>query len=101
MHTAATGSAHDNGYTGAPTVTAFRREISNLIKSAGNEIGKLHFSYGTHPHQCRANGSAHNSRLRNRRIDDAPLTEFFEHAGGDFEGASVDAYVFTQDEDAL
>src|SRR5262245_52489062 len=101
MNTATARSTDDDRNACAPAVSTLCCEIRNLIESAGNEIRELHFRDRPHPHQCGANGRSHNSRFRNRRIDDAPLAKSLEHACSDFERAAVNADIFAEDEDTI
>ena len=101
VNAAAARSANHDGNAGAPAIAAFRGEVRDLIEGAGNEIGELHFGDGPHSHQRRADRRADDSGFGDRRVDDAPLAESLEHAGGDFESAAVDADIFAKDEDAF
>src|SRR4051812_35968658 len=101
VNTAATRAAHDDGNSRAPSIAAFRGEVRQLIERTGNEIGKLHFCNGPHSHERGAYRGSDDRRFRNRRIDDAPLAEFLEHTGGDFESASVDSHIFAEHEHAF
>src|SRR5262245_13708845 len=101
MNAATTGTAHYNRNASAPPITAFRREIRDLIESTRDEIRELHFCHGPHTHQGSADRGSHNSRLGDRSINDAPLTKSFQHPGSDFECASVDAHVLAKDEYTL
>ena len=91
-------SSHNDGDARAPAVTAFGGEIGDLVESAGNEIGELHFGDGTHSHEGRTNGGPHDPGFRYRCIDDAPLTKPFQHSGGDFEGTAIYTDVFAENE---
>src|SRR5262249_45714648 len=73
-------------------------EIRDLVERTGNEVGELHFCYRPHAHQGGADRGSHDSGLRNRRVDHAPLAESFEHSCGDFEGAAINADVLAKDE---
>src|SRR5262245_17622981 len=94
-------AANDYRYASAPTIAAFRCEIRDLIEGARDKVGKLHFCDRPHSHQCCADCGSDNSRFRNRRVHDARLAEFFEHALRDFECAAVDSDVLTQHKDTI
>ena len=80
VNAAAARSANDDGNAGAPAIAALRGEVRDLIECAGNEIGELHLGDRPHSHQRRADGGADDCGFGNRRVDDAPLAEFLEHA---------------------
>src|SRR5262245_44141715 len=101
VNSAATGSSYHKWNASPPAITAFRREIRDLVESTGDEVRELHFSDGTHTHERGANRGTHNSGLGNRSIDDPPLAKFFQHSGSNFECASVDAYILAEDEYTL
>src|SRR4051812_8098180 len=98
VHAPAAWTADHDGNTGAPAIAAFGSEVRDLIEGAGNEIGELHFGDGAHTHQGCTDRGADNSGFRDRCVDDAPFAESLEHPRSDFESATVDADVFTQDE---
>ena len=50
VNAAAARSADHNGHACSPAVSAFRSKVRNLIESAGDKIGKLHFGDRTHSH---------------------------------------------------
>src|SRR5262245_9092694 len=97
MYDTATGTPNDDRNASSPAIAALRREIRDLVESAGNEIRKLHFSHRAHTHQSSADRGSNNAGLRDRSIDDAPLAKSFKHPGSDFECASVDADILAKD----
>ena len=101
MNAAAAWSANNNRHAGAPAISAFGGEVCDLIERAGNEVGELHFRNRPHSHEGGADCGTDDSGFGNRRIDDPPFPELFKHAGGDFESAAVDAYIFSEDEHTL
>src|SRR6185436_20025782 len=94
MRSAAAWPAYDDGNAGAPAISAFGGEICDLIECAGDEVGKLHFSYWPHSHQGGADCRANDARFRDRRVDDSPLTKSLEHARRDFKCAAINADIF-------
>src|SRR5579871_3260385 len=96
VNSAAGRRAHYNGDPNAPAKTALRSKINDLVVSAGNEVCKLHLDHRTKAHHRCPDGGSNNRALDHRRVDDALRSELIEHASGDFESASVDPDIFTQ-----
>src|ERR1051326_2388803 len=94
----AAGPANNDWNTRAPTIAALRSKVCNLVESARNKIGELHFRNRTHSHQCRADGGSDDSRFRYGCVDDAPFAKAFEHAGSHLERTAVNADILTEDE---
>src|SRR5579883_1736505 len=82
VDTAARGSADHDRHGRVPAVAAFGGEIHNLVETAGNKIGELHFGDRPKAEKRRADGGPHNGGLGNGRIDDALFAEALEEAGG-------------------
>src|SRR5207237_4823406 len=90
--------SNNDGNPGPPAVPALCGKVRDLIESARNKIGELHFGDGTHPHECGADSGSYNSRLGYRCVDDAPLTEPFEHSSCNLERAAVNPNIFAENE---
>ena len=71
-----------------------------VIPGAGDEVRELHLRDRTQPHHRRARRAAHDRRLGERRVDDAPRTELLLEALGDLEGPAVDPDVLADQEHA-
>src|SRR5215472_4698217 len=94
MDAAAGRRADHDGHARAPAVTAFGREIDDLVVGAGDEIRKLDFGDRPQPHEAGADGRAHNRRFGDGCVNDATLTETLQHSGRDLEGATIYADIF-------
>src|SRR5450631_3394183 len=88
-----------DGHPHAPV--HLRCHVDNLVKTAGNEINKLHFGDRAHPHQGCTHGGPNDRRLSHRRIDHTVRTEFFYQTSADLESSTVRTNIFAQQEDRL
>src|SRR5262249_6401288 len=93
MNPTAAWAADNDRNSGSPAIPAFGGEIGDLIEGAGNEIRELHFCDRAHSHQCRADCGADDSGFRDRRVDDPPFAEAFEHSRSDLECSTVNPNV--------
>src|SRR5579863_1540732 len=98
---AAGGAANDQRrwYAAAPVKLA--RHVDNLVKTAGNEVDKLHLGDGAHTHDGRANRGTNDGSFRHRRINHTLRPELFQQAHVDFERASISANIFAEQENGL
>src|SRR6185436_4492022 len=72
--------------------------VHDLIESAGDEVRELHLRDRPIAAQRGADADADDGRLRDRRVDDAHLAEFFEEALRRAERAAIAAYILAEDE---
>src|SRR5262245_48780817 len=89
MNATSAGRSHHNRYRRVPTVAALGRVIHDLVKSAGDEIGKLDLGDRAQAHETGTNGSSDNSGLRNWRVHNAPFAEVLEHTLRNLECSAV------------
>src|ERR1039458_798723 len=70
-----------------------------MVVCANTEVHELELGHGTQAGKRRTESSAHDGRLRNRRINHALGAEAANEAFGDFESDTVDADVLAQAKD--
>src|SRR6266516_2501422 len=100
-HIPAAGTTHDDGRGQPGPVACCGDVVRQHVVGAGDEIDELHLRDGTQSHVRRAGRRADDRRLGNRRVDHARLAEALGEAFGDLERAAIQAYIFTEDEDAI
>ena len=85
----------------ACAIPLLRRDGDELIPRARDEIRELHLRDRTHAHDRRTGARADDRGLGKRRVDHAPVSEFFLEAQRHLERAAVHADVLADHEDTL
>ena len=93
MHPAAERSADHHGHRRAPAIVVLRRHLGDLVEGAGDEVGELHLDHGAHPHHGRADGSANEPGLGQRRVQHPPFAVLLLEPLRDPESSAVRADV--------
>src|SRR4030095_16399148 len=101
VHATAGRTAYDERDADASPVPRLRGEIGDHVEGTGDEVYELRPGDGAHSHHRGTDRGPDDGRFGERRVDDALLAELLDQTVGDFEGASVDADVFAQQEHAL
>ena len=98
---AATRPAHHHRQADVLAIAALGGVVGNHVESARDKIDELHLGHRAQAHHRCAAGRADDGALGDRRVDDALFAELFEKAVGHLKGATINANVFAEDEDAL
>src|SRR6185503_2923292 len=99
MDTAAAGSAQHERRRRAPYIMRLRNHVADLVHGTGNKVHELKFRHRTHAGERCAEGCTHYGGFCDRSVDHPFRAKTMDKAIRDFEGAAVDADVFTQAED--
>src|SRR6266704_2365235 len=93
MKSSAERCADHQGHRRSPAIVVLRRQLGDLVEGAGDEVGELHLDHRAHPHHGRADGSAHEPGLGQRRVQHPPLAVLLLEPLRDPEGPAVRADV--------
>src|SRR5437867_978332 len=77
--------SYDHRYGNIPSVVYLSRVCDNLIESARDKIGKLHFRNRPHPNHRGTGRSTNDGSFGQRRVDDTFLAEMLEESFRRFE----------------
>jgi hypothetical protein len=98
---AAAGQAHGDVHRQPLAVEHLARDVDDLVKAAGDEVGELHLADRAQPDDGGTDRRADDPRLGERRVHHPFGTELLDEAVGDLERAAVDADVLAHEQDAV
>src|SRR5690606_26711428 len=73
----------------SPTPVQLRQVVDDLVETAGDEVGELHFHHTLESAEAQAQANADNGAFAKRRIAHAVPAEFIQKALCDLENAAV------------
>ena len=100
MHIAAAWAAQHQRSGRSPTIVCRADHVDDLIEGAADEVHELEFGDGAQSGERGAKGSAYDGGLGDGSVDHALGAEAVDESVGDLEGATVDADVLAEAEDA-